>query len=167
MIAGIGRNLELGKDNDLLWHIPEDLAHFKQITNGAPVLMGRATYLSLPEAFRPLPHRDNIVLMRETEDLPGGDEKRVVIVHDVPSAFSQAMAIAKQRDKKELFVIGGASLYAQTIELVDRLYLTEVDETFADADVFFPPYKHLFTREVSRQHHDNGRYAFDFVILEK
>ncbi len=166
IIACIGRNRELGKNNSLLWHIPEDLAYFKKVTAGCPVIMGRSTFLSLPEKFRPLPGRKNIVLSRSGEGLEEYQEE-IITVNNLEKAFRRGGSIARKSDRKEIFVIGGASVYEQSLRLVDRLYLTIVDEVDETADVYFPKYDDIFKKEISLVSQDNGRYKFDFVILEK
>jgi len=159
MIAAIGKNRELGKKNGLLWHIPEDLAYFKKITSGHPVIMGRTTYESLPDSARPLPGRTNIVLSRSDEEFSTED---VESVHSLKEAF----AVAK-KENEDIFVLGGASVYAQALEKADRLYLTLIDAEDSDADVFFPEYETIFTKEISREEHNTGKLIFSFVVLEK
>ncbi len=159
IIAAIGKNRELGKKNSLLWHIPEDLAYFKKMTSGHPVIMGRTTYESLPDFARPLPGRTNIVLSRSDEHF---DAEGVIVAH----SFEDAYIVAKN-EKEDIFVLGGASVYAQALEYADRLYLTLVDAEDSDADVFFPEYKALFSKEISREDHHNSEFAFSFVVLEK
>lgn len=124
LVAAMGRNREIGADNALLWHLPEDLAHFKAITLGKPVLMGRKTWDSLPPRFRPLPGRRNLVLTRGPA-VGGADTLR---------SLDQALAIAAA----ELCVIGGAEVYALALPQADRLELTEVDAAYPQADSFFP-----------------------------
>ncbi|MBI2611968.1 dihydrofolate reductase [Candidatus Gottesmanbacteria bacterium] len=128
IIAAIGKNRELGKDNKLLWHIPEDLIRFKKLTSGHVVIMGRKTYQSIG---RPLPNRTNIIITRDINfSAPGS-----IITH----SLDEALEIAKQKEKEEIFVIGGGQIYNQAINLADKLYLTLVDGTFA-ADTYFPNY---------------------------
>ncbi len=167
IIACIGLNRELGKNNNLLWHIPEDLAYFKKITQGAPVIMGRSTFLSLPEKFRPLPGRKNIVLSRQQNNELKKYSQQIIIVDNFNRAFSEAERFAKENNQKEIFVIGGASIYQQTLEMVDRLYLTIVREQDSTADVYFPEYKSIFNKEVFREKQSNEKYDFDFVTLDK
>jgi dihydrofolate reductase len=167
IIACIGLNRELGKNNNLLWHIPEDLAYFKKITQGAPVIMGRSTFLSLPEKFRPLPGRKNIVLSRQQNNELKKYSQQIIIVDNFSRAFLEAERFAKKNNQKEIFVIGGASVYQQTLEMVDRLYLTIVREQDSTADVYFPEYKSIFNKEVFREKQSNEKYDFDFVTLDK
>lgn len=121
------KNRGIGKDNRLLWHIPEDLQHFKRITMGKPLIMGRRTFESIG---RPLPGRLSIVMTRQQHWLCK-DINGIEVAHSI----EQAIAIA--RDHKEIMVIGGEQIYALTLPLVQRIYLTQVDACLP-ADAFFP-----------------------------
>ena len=125
IIVAIAENMAIGKNNDLLWHIPADLKRFKSITSGHPVIMGKRTWESLPR--RPLPNRRNIVIT----DIPGEQ------IEGCEMAYSIDEAVAKCKPEEENFIIGGASVYRQFLPHADRLYLTLVQKSF-DADVFFP-----------------------------
>jgi len=125
IIVAIAENRAIGKNNDLLWHIPADMKRFKRITIGHPVIMGKRTWESLPR--QPLPNRRNIVIT----DIPG--EK----IAGCEMAYSIGEAIDKCDPAEENFIIGGASVYRQFLPHADRLYLTLVQRSF-DADVFFP-----------------------------
>jgi len=125
IIVAIASNYAIGKDNDLLWHISEDLKRFKALTEGHYVVMGKKTYFSLP--FRPLKERTNMIIT----DVP--DEK----IDDCLMAYSIEDAISKMDDKKENFVIGGGSIYKQFITVANKLYITRVEKDF-EADTFFP-----------------------------
>jgi dihydrofolate reductase len=125
IIVAIAENFAIGKNNNLLWHIPEDLKRFKKITIGHKVIMGKKTYLSLP--VRPLRNRENIVI---TDDPHDGFEGCTVV-------YSLAEALAKCGPGEENFIIGGASIYRQFLPITDRLYLTWVHKNF-EGDVFFP-----------------------------
>lgn len=125
IIAAIGSNNELGVNGDLPWHIAEDLKYFKRTTLGCPVIMGRTTYESLP--FKPLKGRKNIVLSRQDLNIEG-----VCCVRGIEEAFAQA------EGEPRCFVMGGASIYRQTIGSVDKLYITHVQAEVPQADVFFP-----------------------------
>lgn len=158
IIAAIGRNRELGKDNKLLWYIKEDLRKFKSLTAGHPIIMGRKTWESLP--FKPLPKRTNIVVSRQAGKMFDGTT--------VIFSLEHALDIAKRAPgSDEIFIIGGGQIYKEAIEksLVDKLYLTIVDREF-DADVFFPDYSQ-FKKVVFEEEHDNGEYKFKFLELEK
>ena len=165
IIAAIGRNRELGAAGDLLWHIPEDFVYFRTVTMGKPVVMGRRTYDSLPAKARPLPGRTNIVL-QGVDEAPIVAEG-VVVVHTIDAALAAAHTAAATAGVDEVFVIGGASVYAQTLVAADRLYLTLVDATFPQADVFFPSYEDVFPRVVSERASSDESFRYTFVIREK
>ncbi len=153
MIACVGENLELGKDNKLIWHLPNDLKYFKKTTLGKTVIMGRRTFESLPGV---LPKRRNIVLQSSDRDIPG-----VEIFHDIKSILETIT------DDEEVFIIGGATLYKQFLEYATKLYLTEVKKTCPDATVYFPKFnKDLYTKRIVDSNTDNG-IEYDFAIYEK
>ena len=128
IIAAISQNNCIGKNGTLPWHIPEDLKHFRAVTTGKPVIMGRNTWESLPEKYRPLPHRVNIVITRqENYHVPQG----VLICNTLKAA------IASQTEVPEVMIIGGAQLYAEAIHIADRLYITHIPMN-VDGDTFFP-----------------------------
>ena len=127
MIAAIGKNNELGKDNQLLWHLPQDMKFFREQTKGHTIVMGRKTFESLPGL---LPHRHHIVISRSHPDLP-----KEVEVFDSPDAFIEAY----QDTEEEIFVIGGAMIYKEFLPCAYRLLLTEIDQDY-DADAFFPKF---------------------------
>lgn len=156
LIAALAKNRVIGIENRLPWRLPEDLAHFKALTLGRPVLMGRKTFESLG---RPLPGRTNVVITRNAQYAAAG----CLVAASIPAA------LALCADAEEVFLIGGAELYAQTIPLADRLYLTEV-ELNAEGDAWFPDYDHSLFREVSRESHTGEKgdaLRFDFVVYEK
>lgn len=154
MIAALGKNRELGKNNALLWDIPEDMKHFRELTTGHAVIMGQRTYESIG---RPLPNRTNIVLTIDTEFKAPG----CIVCHSLEEAFAKA----REFEREEVFVIGGGSVYAQAISSAERLYLTLVDGEF-DADVFFPDYSE-FGRVVERKEGSDGTYEYGFFVLER
>lgn len=154
LIAILGKNRELGKDNKLIWNIPEDLARFRKITANHPVIMGRKTFESIG---RPLPNRTNIVVTSDPYVRVGGVE--------VAGSLDEAIAFAKKSPgSEEIFIIGGGQVYAQAIDKADRLYLTVVDAT-APADTFFPDYSR-FTKIIAKESHESGGYRFDYIMLE-
>lgn len=155
IISAIAKNRAIGKNNQLLWDIPEDLAHFKEKTLGHPVIMGERTYHSIG---RPLPQRANIVL----SDKPDLKIDGVHIAHSLEEAF----ALAASFDKEEIFVIGGGMVYKSALPYADKLYLTFVEGEY-DADVFFPEYDKLFTKVIHTESHDNSQHQFSFVELIK
>lgn len=162
IIAAIGQNRELGNNNDLLWHISEDARRFKASTDGHPVIMGRKTFDSLPAKFKPLPNRTNIVISRTMEQ---GPSNVLVCVN-----LATAIETAKQCEgADEIFIIGGGQIYTEAVnnKLADRLYLTLVDQTFPEADIFFPEYQNVFTKEISREEKSNEQFEYTFLTLEK
>ena len=142
LIAALARNRAIGKDNALLWHLPEDMRHFRATTRGKPVIMGRKTWESLPDAFRPLPGRRNIVVSRDPAYQAAGAT--------LAASLEDAMRQAEATGADEVFVIGGAQLYRRALPFANRLYLTEVDAD-ADADAYFPEFAGADWLEVSRQ----------------
>ena len=136
IIVAIGTNRVIGKDNNLPWRIPDDLKRFKELTSGHPVIMGRKTWESLPEKFRPLPGRTNIVVTRNADYKAEG-----VMVTD---SFSSALSAAERADgANEIFIIGGGEIYKEALTSADRLYLTLVeDETLGDT--FFSSLRKYF-----------------------
>jgi len=155
LIAAIGKNREIGKDNQLFWHIPEDLKRFKEITAGHPVIMGENTFFSLPNV---LPNRLNIVLTREKQVR----FKNAVVARSIAEAVKKA----KVKERKEIFFIGGGAVYFQTFQLADRLYLTVVDKKFPGADTFFPDYRN-FKQVIYQRKSRYQQYRYTFLILEK
>lgn len=146
MIACVGKNLELGKNNDLIWHLPNDLKYFKKVTDGHVVVMGKNTFKSLPKV---LPNRKNIVLTfpDDTEKLP--DELEVF--HGIEEFLE-----SYKDYQDEVFIIGGASIYKQFLKYADNLYLTEVDME-SEADVYFPEFdKSLYDKEIVLENSDNN-----------
>ncbi len=129
LIAAVARNGAIGKNNGLLWHEPQDQRHFRAATMGHPVVMGRKTWDSLPARFRPLPGRRNVVVTGNATLQFDGAE----------SAPSLQQALQRLATEDQVFVIGGAQLYAQALPLADEMMLTEID-TDLDGDVSFPPW---------------------------
>lgn len=155
IIAAIGENRELGRANALLWNIPEDMAWFREKTNGHPVIMGRVTYESIG---RLLPGRDNIIITRDrTYQLPGAF---------VTYSLDEAVAFARERARDEVFVIGGGQIYEAAIEFADRLYLTVVHTSFPDADTFFPDYS-SFSKVVEKRDSSDSQYSYTFFTLDR
>jgi len=157
-IAAMGNNRELGAQNQLLWHLPDDFAWFVKYTRGHPVIMGRKTMESLG---KPLKNRLNIVISRNKESVTEG-------FHHAES-LEKAVEMAKQHDLEEIFIIGGGEIYKQALPWLDRLYLTLVNADFPESDTFFPDYGGGWL-ETFREHHtadEKHRYAFDFLILNK
>ena len=159
LIAALASNRAIGKDNALLWHLPEDMRHFRATTRGKPVIMGRKTWESLPEAFRPLPGRRNIVVSRN----PAYPAAGATLAGSLEDALRQAEACGTG----EVFVIGGAQLYRQALPLCNRLYLTEVDES-VDGDAYFPEIPSREWEVISRQpSQEESAPAFCFVVYQR
>jgi dihydrofolate reductase len=157
IIVATGRNNEIGRKGGLLCHLPADLRHFKELTAGHAVVMGRRTFDSLPKG--PLPERRNVVISRNLDLQIDGAE--------VVSSLD--LALVKLRDENEVFIIGGAQIYKQAIDIADRLYLTKIHSTFADADVFFPKIDFSRWRETGRETFsadEKNPFPFSFVEYE-
>jgi dihydrofolate reductase len=128
IIAAVARNRVIGRDNQLIWNIPEDMAHFKALTSGQTVIMGRKTWDSLPPRFRPLPGRRNIVISRQADyPVPGAE---------LADSLASALALAASSEAT-IFIIGGEQIYQQAMALADRLEITEVDLE-PEGDAWFP-----------------------------
>lgn len=152
LIAALDRNRAIGRAGDMPWHLPDDLARFKRLTLGKPVLMGRKTALSIGRA---LPGRRNLVLSR------AGDAPYAV--QETVRSLDAAVAAAAG---SELMVIGGGEIYALALPFATTLHLTEIDAAVADADTWFPAFDPTLWRESSREHRAadaRHAYAFDFV----
>ena len=144
IIAAVAENDVIGREGDVPWHYPEDLEHFRETTTGHPVVMGRKTYFSLPEDYRPLPDRKNIVLSRSNPDLPEKVE--------LAESLEEAWEISSSYGEK-VFVIGGAGVYEQALEDADSMILTEVHED-PEGDTYFPNWNKENWKEVKRDDRD-------------
>ncbi len=158
LIAAVARNGAIGKNNQLLWHLPEDMRYFRETTRGKPVIMGRRTWESLPDAFRPLPGRHNVVVSRNaTFQAPGAT---------LVGSLNEAIQLTEDT-ADEVFIIGGAELYRQALPAVQRLYLTEIASDF-DGDVFFPPIQANDWTEISRSAAQSASgLEFSFVVYQR
>ena len=162
LIVAMAQNRVIGLDGGMPWHISADLKFFKRVTMGRPIVMGRKTYQSIGGA---LPGRTNIVITRNQEfHAPDAD-----VVHDLGSGLEKAKAMAEIEGSGEVFVIGGADIYAQAMGRADRIYLTEIDLA-PPGDAWFPELDEGGWRETSRQRHDAEEPdgpAYSFVQLER
>jgi dihydrofolate reductase len=160
LIAAVTRNNVIGKNNDLPWHLPDDMKYFMQTTKGHHVIMGRKNYDSIPEKFRPLPNRTNIIVTRQKDfNAPG-----CIVVNSLEDGLQHS----RQAGEQEVFVIGGAEIYNQALPVANRLYLTEIQGE-VDGDTFFPKIEKDHWQELSRKHHSSDErhaFAFDYVIYE-
>jgi dihydrofolate reductase len=154
IIAAVSRNGVIGRDNSLIWHLPEDLQHFKRVTLGCPVLMGRKTFDSIG---KPLPGRRNVVITRDPHWTAPG-------VEEAPS-LPAALELLKHATK--VFIIGGAQVYAEALPLVDELILTEIDRDF-EGDTHFPTWDRNAFEEVARETHQAPEgWAYHFVTYHR
>ena len=146
IVAAVGKNLELGKDNNLIWHIPDDLKYFKKLTTGKTVVMGMKTFNSIGKA---LPNRNNIVLSTNKIDIDG-----VTIINDYNDVLSL--------DDDEIFIIGGGTIYKLFLPMTDNLYLTEINDSCIEADTYFPSFdKKLYDKEIIEEKEFEGlNYSF-------
>ena len=157
IIAAIGKNNELGKNNDLIWHLPADLKRFKKVTTGHHIIMGRNTFESIG---KPLPNRTSIIITRNKDYFKDGCL--------IANSIEEAIHLTKGKDA---FIIGGAQIYQQALEkgLVDRLDITTVHSEF-DADVFFPEIDAAIWKEVSKEDFkadEKNKFDYSFVSFEK
>ena len=159
LIAAIGKNRELGFGGKLLWSIPDDMRRFKQLTGGHPVIMGRKTWESLPERFRPLPGRTNIVVTRQSGYAADGAV--------LASSLADAVATAETAEgSDEIFVIGGGELYREALPFAHRLYLTLIHAA-APADAFFPEYEREFPRTISEEQREWNGLTYSWKTVER
>jgi len=155
IVVAIAANNAIGKNNKLLWHLPKDLKHFKQLTTGHTVIMGRKTFDSVG---KPLPNRRNIVITRQKINIEGCE-----VVNSLEAALDLANGEA------EVDVIGGAEIYKQALSLTDIIYLTIVHQNF-DADTFFPEIDYSEWQELSREDHqpdEKHAFPFSFITLKR
>ena len=160
MIAAIGKHRELGKGNDLLWKLPEDLKRFRELTKGHPVIMGRKTFESiLAIAGKPLPDRTNIILTRDKDWQSDGA---------LPTAsIDEALALAKLKPgNDEIFIIGGAQVYELGLPFADRLYLTLIEDS-KEADSFFPESEAWFKMKKVVGDGESGGVKYTWVNFER
>lgn len=160
MVAKADNNA-IGKDNDLLWHLPADMKYFRNTTMGHFVVMGRRTLESFD---KPLPGRTSICITRNKDYRAEG----CLIFHSI----MDAVHLAKEHKQEEVFILGGAEIYKQALDmdLIDRMYITEVKATFEDADAFFPKVDYSRWKEVKREEYeadDKNKYPYAFVVYEK
>lgn len=154
IIVAAGENNAIGKDNDLIWHLSDDLKRFKSLTNGHHIIMGRKTFESFP---KPLPNRTHIVITRQSDyKAPDG----VIVVNNLNDAID-----ASKKDKQP-FIIGGGEIYKQSMPIVDKIELTRVHSSFENADTYFPEIDNTLWQEVNRKTHDaddKHAHAFSFI----
>lgn len=158
LIAAIGKNNELGKNNTLVWSMPTDLKYFREKTSGHPVIMGRKTFESIG---RPMPNRRNIIITRDLNYKKDGIE--------VAHSLEEALNLIPHK-KEEIFVIGGEEIFKQAMNLADRLYITHIDAEDSEADSFFPEIIPVVWNEISHEEHkkdEKNPYNYTFSIYER
>lgn len=153
IIAAVAKNRAIGYQNKLIYWLPNDLKRFKALTTGHTIIMGRNTFLSLPKGA--LPNRRNIVLSRSTKAFKGCD-----VYPSIEEALKHCSA------EEDIYIIGGASVYKQALPLADRLCLTEIDDTPAEADTFFPPYEADWKEESREDHPTDDRHDFPYSFVD-
>jgi dihydrofolate reductase len=161
MIAAVAENFVIGRNNDLPWSLPDDMKYFMQTTKGHHCIMGRRNYDSIPDKFRPLPNRTNIVVTRQQ----GFKAPGCVVVNNI----EHGIEISAENNEVETFIIGGADIYRLGLHYANKLYLTEI-RAKVPGDIFFPEFDKNLWKETSRIAHeadDRHVYAFDFVVYEK
>ena len=155
IIVATAENNAIGKDNQLIWHLPADLKHFKNLTSGHPILMGRKTYESIGRA---LPKRTNIIISRNKDlSIPN-----CLVFNSLEKGIEEALKI-----NEDVFIIGGAELYKMALPLADKIYLTKVHQEF-DADTFFPTIDTNEWQETAREKHEadeKNTIAYSFISL--
>ncbi|WP_298892379.1 dihydrofolate reductase [uncultured Psychroserpens sp.] len=158
IIVAAGENNAIGKDNDLIWHLSDDLKRFKLLTNGHHIIMGRKTFESFP---KPLPNRKHIVITRQDNyKVPDG----VIVVNNMSDALDAA------RNDKQPFIIGGGEIYKQSMALADKIEITRVHHSFENADTFFPEIDASIWKETHSKFHEKDekhQYAFTFLTYTK
>lgn len=160
IIVAFGDNYEIGQDGTMPWHLPEDLKHFKEVTSGATILMGRRTFQSLPGV---LPKRQHIIITADPSFTK--DHKRVRISHDLETELRAA-----QKSDEEIFIIGGGQIYKQALPFADRLYLTFVHASYPNADTYFPEIDWSQWEETKRSEmmtEEETKTPFEFVNFRR
>ncbi len=152
IIAAVAQNNALGKNNDLLWHLPKDFKRFKELTSGHYIIMGRKTFESFP---KPLPNRIHVIISRQKKFAPNG----CLVVDSIEKAISTCPV------NEDLFIIGGGEIYKQSINLADKLDITKVHENF-DAEIFFPEIDlNIWKLDSEEFHSKDEKHKYDFSFL--
>ena len=163
LIVAISNNRAIGKDNQLIWQLPKDMKFFMDSTTSHPVIMGRKNYESIPEKYRPLRNRTNIIITRNKSFEANG----CLVVNSI----EESLRCMNFRDTEEIFVIGGGEIYKKFLDLnlIDRMYITHIDEFF-EGDTFFPKIELSEWKEVKidkRKKDENHNYDFTFIRYDK
>ncbi len=162
LIVAVSENGVIGKDNDLIWHLPNDMRFFKETTIGHHVIMGRKNFESIPHKYRPLPNRTNVVITRQSDYKAEG----CMVVNSVEAALE----VAKQNGDSEPFIIGGGQIYKLTLEanMIDKVYLTKIHHSF-EGDTFFPELNSDWEEinKIENKADEKHSYNYDFITLKK
>ena len=161
LIVAVSQNGVIGKDNQLAWHLPDDMKYFSNMTKGHSIIMGRKNWESIPTKFRPLPERKNIVITR----IKNFKSKEAFVVNSI----EQAIDISRTDEDEEVFIIGGGEIYKLGLEYVDKIYITEIYAEI-EGNTFFPKWKKDDWIEISRISHpkdEKHKYSFDYIIYKK
>ena len=155
IIVAVSKNNVIGKDNQLIWHLPADLKHFKKLTTGHHIIMGRKTFESIGKA---LPNRVSVIITRQKNY----KQENCIITHSLKEAINKA------KEDTEIFIIGGASIYEEAIKLSDKIYLTSIDDNF-EGDTFFPTINWSEWEKIEEQKFEadkKNKYNYSFITFE-
>ena len=161
LIVAVTKNMVIGKDNKLTWHLPDDMNYFSNMTKGHSIIMGRKNWESIPEKYRPLPGRKNIVVTRNKEFQDNGAT--------VVNSIEKAIEVSRASEDEEIFIIGGGEIYKLGFKYIDKLYITEIYAE-VDGNTYFPEWNKKDWKEISRISHpsdEKHEYSFDYVIYMK
>ncbi len=161
LIVAVTENMVIGKDNKLAWHLPDDMNYFSNMTKGHSIIMGRKNWESIPEKYRPLPDRKNIIVTRNNNFKYNG----TIIVNSIEKAIEEA----RSSEDEEIFIIGGGEIYKLGFKYVDKLYITEINAE-VKGNTYFPEWDKKYWNEISRISHPSDKkhpYSFDYVIYKK
>jgi len=162
LIVAVAANNVIGKDNDLIWRLPKDMKYFREKTMHHHIVTGRKNYISIPQKYRPLQNRINLVLTRSTFE-----EEGCITLNSIDAAIEYA----KSKGETELFIIGGGQIYKEALDrnLIDKMYITHVNESFT-GDTFFPTIDYSQWNMISKQEHsvdEKHLYSYSFAVYEK
>lgn len=157
IIVAVAQNNVIGKDNRLIWHLPADMKFFKEKTTGHCVVMGRKSYEALPENFRPLPNRTNIIITRQNKY----SEQGAVVLNSLEAAIN----FAREKGESECFIIGGGEIFREAIPLTNKIYLTKIFKKF-EGDTFFPDLDETKWMQTEyHEHHPDEKNKFHYAFF--
>lgn len=161
LIVALSKNQVIGKNNKLAWDLPDDMNYFSNMTKNHAVIMGRKNWESIPEKYRPLPNRENIIISRNRNY----STKKATVVNSI----EKAIEISRHNTDEEIFIIGGGEIFKAGFKFVDKLYITEIKSN-VNGDTYFPKWNKNQWKEISRITHEKDKkhkYNFDFVLYVK